>query len=118
MFLDGTLIVQIIHFWIAYLLLKYIFFKPAIAFLLEEENTLRNNRTIFLYKQDIIRQKEWENKEFWNQTQQQLQKELPDIKNLPVSNIPIQETVQIEPLPKQELIANLTNIVKERALHG
>ena len=52
--INGTLFVQIFHFFVAYLMLKYILFKPALAIVfLQEERILQLNHDIVLLKNTV-----------------------------------------------------------------
>lgn len=52
--INGTLFLQMFHFFVAYLLLKYILFKPALAVVIaHEERVLQLNHDIVLLKNTV-----------------------------------------------------------------
>ncbi len=79
MLINATLIVQIIHFIIAYFILRFLFFKPAIG---ELEIETRNEKYLKDTIEDVnvaISQKEDERIKRWQELQLYYQENKPDI---------------------------------------
>ena len=66
MTLNGTLVIQVINFCIAYFLLRWLYFKPAIALIQKEEefNVLLKN-TITEHSL-VIKQNDQRRQEYWS----------------------------------------------------
>ncbi len=79
-FINFTLIVQAINFFIAFFLIKYLFFKPIVAQIQAEDdfqesllNTVQANRT-------LVAQKEQELRAQWQSAQDHFKENTPSLK--------------------------------------
>jgi len=77
--LNGTLIVQAINFCIAYFLLRWLYFKPAIAQIQQEEEVYTHFKNTILERALVIEQKKQQQKEYWLECQRYCKEEMPSI---------------------------------------
>ena len=79
MTLNGTLFAQAINFFIAYVLLRWLYFKPAIAQIKQEEESTTDVKNIISERSLAIERKQQQQKEHWLACQQYCQEQMPSI---------------------------------------
>lgn len=78
--INATLVVQAFHFYIAFLMIKHLFFKP-IFFHIEQENSLQETLINTVQKQQLrVAEKEQAIKDQWQQLRSYFVSESPHIK--------------------------------------
>lgn len=77
--INATLVVQAIHFYIAFLMIKHLFFKPLFA-QIEQENSLQESLISTVQKQQMrVAEKEQALKDQWQQLKAYFAREAPAI---------------------------------------
>jgi hypothetical protein len=79
MTLNGTLIAQAINFCIAYGILRWLYFKPAVAHIQQEEATTTHIKNSIAERQLIIEQKQHQHVMYWRECQQYCQTQMPSV---------------------------------------
>lgn len=79
MTLNGTLVAQAINFGIAYCLLRWLYFKPAIAQIQQEEDVNAHLKNTIVERSALIAQKKQQQKEYWLTCQHYCQDQMPPI---------------------------------------
>jgi hypothetical protein len=90
--INGTLFVQMLHFFVAYLILKYVLFKPGLAIvMIQEERLLQVQHDIALLKntvaQEVNRQKQQQAE--WSHKAVSLKPDIGGIKIEPFLTMPV-----------------------------
>ncbi len=79
MYINATLGVQAVHFFIAYIILKKLLFRPAIAVIESEQAELDSLRSAVAARQVLVAQKERERILRWQEYQQQFLTKIPQL---------------------------------------
>lgn len=83
-FINGTLIVQALHFGIAFYLIKYLFFKPVLAHITAEDSLQESLIAGVQEHQSQVAAKELELKEHWESVRRYFAENVPVLRVSPV----------------------------------
>jgi len=120
MTLNGTLIVQAINVAIAYFILRWLYFKPAIVQIQQQQAATTHVKNTIVECSSIIEQKKQQQKEFWIECQQYCQKQMPAIAKSDVTVqliTPAIEHVSYDEHQLKELANVVTNALTQRIDH-
>ncbi len=85
-----TLVVQMIHFFIAYMVIKYLFLKPGYAVVATDAHRLKQIRSRIVARQELIAHKNTYKQTRWNLFKDFFYKQKPQVrKEYTVSTAPI-----------------------------
>ena len=82
-FINCTIIVQAINFFIAFFIIKYFFFKPVLAQINAEDSLQESLLATIQTHRATVAQKEQELAEQWGAAQQYFDKNIPSIRQEP-----------------------------------
>lgn len=120
MTINLTLVVQMAHFLIAYVLISKFFLKPGYDAVKSDENRLRQIRSLIEEEQQQVAQKELEKRSRWQQCQHYFYKNRPVVQTDRVGLVPLGNQVPFpEPSEKElkELAHEVSVHLKEKMLH-
>jgi len=99
MYINATIIVQAVHFFIAYLLLKHFFLRPAFAIIDTEQAEKAVLQATVDSRLVVVQQKEGAQREHWRSAQRALVAMVPPISKLPVVVKGGIAATALEPIP-------------------
>ena len=122
MVINLTLIVQIIHFFIAYMLISRLVLKPGLALVQQEQNEKQRALQRVAAEQAVAADKQEIRKQRWKLCQEYFNEHKPlELHVARMRTISSRRQVQIEPLDKQQL-ENLMHVIvkklKAKVAHG
>lgn len=79
MYINATLLIQAFHFFVAYIILKQLLFKPAIAVIEGEQAEHDSLRAAVAARHVLVQQKERERLGQWREYQQQFLIKIPPL---------------------------------------
>lgn len=115
-----TLIVQIVHFLIAYVLISKFFLKPGYDAVKSDENRLRQIRSLIEEEQQQVAAKELKKRSRWQACQQYFYKNRPVVETQRAGLVPlVQQGPYSEPSQKElkELAHEVSMSLKEKMIH-
>ncbi len=115
-----TLIVQIVHFLIAYVLISKFFLRPGYEAVKSDENRLRQIRSLIEEEQQHVAAKELKKRSRWQACQQYFHKNRPIVETQSVGLVPLSHQAPFpEPSEKElkELAHDVSMSLKEKMLH-
>lgn len=80
-FINGTLIVQVFNFGIAFVLIKYFFFKPVLAHIAAEDSLQESLIASVQEHQSHVAAKEQELKEHWQSVRRYFAEHVPSLRS-------------------------------------
>lgn len=117
MFHLGTFFIQMLHFSVAYILLTTLFFKPVIAFIMQEEEGEKKRLEAVVLNQALIAKKTTENQELWSHAQKQLQQSAPEVELVQPSLEIVESLGPVSVVQKEQVITDLAKFVVDRVVH-
>lgn len=75
--INCTIIIQMINFFIGFLMLKYLLFKPAAKHILEEENAEKSIKRKILGQKKLLEKKIEEKNQIWQKYEKYFKKNCP-----------------------------------------
>lgn len=118
MLINATLIVQIIHFFIAYLILRFLFFAPAYKEFESEKHTENRFKDTIEEVNAVIAQKEQERARTWQELQFFYQANRPEVSDSDLyffRNVtPQLQTPQIQEQEVSRLVEQSSNDLKNK----
>jgi len=120
MVVNATLFVQAFNFFIAYLMLRFLLFKPAMK-AIEQERQERDHLDAQISEREKILQKKAEEKEKgWAKKQKAFQKAAPDVRTKQVAHAqvqPEQKPVAPEPKELEKLVDEVQQELEKKVRH-
>ena len=121
MTLNGTLIAQAINFCIAYVLLRWLYFKPAIVQIQQEEEITTHVKNTISSRSLAIKQKQRQQKEQWLACQQYCQEQMPSIAQpdifVSATDAPVVEQLVCDDAELKKLSDAVTQVLVQRIDH-
>ncbi len=121
MTLNGTLVAQAINFFIAYVLLRWLYFKPAIAQIKQEEESTTDVKNIISERDLAIKRKQQQQKEYWLACQQYCKEQMPSIRKPDflafVADAPVIEQLVCDETELKQLSNVVTDVLVQRIDH-
>lgn len=117
MTINFTLFVQIINFYIAYKILIYLFLKPILEVIKEEENKQKELVDEVTFQSEKLALKKIDKQERWRECQREFDKIKPTIKEFNIRKIDSREISKFDTSSrdiKNKLISNLISALKEK----
>lgn len=118
--LNMTLVIQMINFWIAYVILTRLLLKPAITLVQSEDQRVMNLQTTVQELTEAVARKTLEHEQEWHSMRERLQQKKPsEVLSKIVMTQPRIEEI-IEPVDENEiqiLSAQLKNFIVHRIVH-
>jgi hypothetical protein len=118
--LNGTLVVQAINFCIAYWLLRWLYLKPAIAQIHQEEAVVIHLKSTIVDRSLIIDQKKRQQKEYWLACQQHCQERMPSMAQpdtVSLQGLPALEQPTYDPAALRKMSDTITDVLVKRIDH-
>ncbi len=78
--LNGTFLVQAIHFFIAYLIMDRLLLRPVVRVITQDQQEKKQAQQAVQYEADTVKQLEHDRSRAWNATCKAFVKEMPPIK--------------------------------------
>lgn len=120
MTLNGTLIAQAINFCIAYFILRWLYFKPAIAQIQQEEAITTQIKNTIVERSSTIKHKQQQQKKYWLECQHYCQERMPSEQKPTVtmkSTAPALEQLSYEVTQLKQLSDTVTDVLVQRIDH-
>jgi hypothetical protein len=120
MTLNGTLVAQAINFCIAYCILRWLYFKPAIAQIKHDEALTKQVKNAIAERVLTIGHKQQQQKEYWLECQHYCQERMPSVQKPMVaikSSIPALEQVRYDVTQLKQLSDTVTDMLVQRIEH-
>jgi len=120
MLINGTLLVQIFHFLIAYVLLRYLFFKPVYGIIEKEDNAQKKQQDLLQDQKTRIAQQITLKREAWQECQHYFKHHAPSLVNqepidhkvpgIIVSAVPQEQVQKIRKELKELIISKVEHV--------
>lgn len=119
MTLNLTLVIQVAHFLIAYMLLSRFLFRPGYEFLKADENRLQQLKTLIVVEQEKLAEKQEYKRKRWQHCQNYFSLNRPQIER---EMLGLRSTQSIEQLPTftqkeiEEAATTISRTIREQVL--
>ncbi len=110
--INATLIVQAFHFFVAYLLFRTLFFRPAVKAIQEEQQEKDGLKSVLAEREVALEKKSEEKKRAWQKAQEQFAQATPPVVGSRVERIDV-EPAEAAELPSNDEIESLAEDVKQ-----
>jgi|SRR5579859_1009685 len=118
MYINATLLVQAVHFLIAYFLLRFFLYKPIVALIQKKDQDKFALMQNISDKKVIIASKEESLAHYWSQRQQDLLSKKPKIQEIIFTAPPqIQAIEEISQEQLDKLVHQVSELIVNRADH-
>ncbi len=109
--LNSTLIVQAIHFAIAYGIIKYLFFQPVYALIQQERAEQEQRENALAYAKQLITQKERKLVMSWQESQDYFARHIPALES---SDLHLHKDIipelRVEPIKPETIYAAVRDV--------
>jgi hypothetical protein len=116
-----TLVIQVIHFWVAYFILSRLLFKPAYDLIVADEQQARALEKQINRVETTIAEQTTNNKHEWVRLQQDLQKQVPPTQYAMVKAAAREPAPQPRVVSEQEvqaLVVQTRDMIMNRVSNG
>lgn len=121
MTLNGTLIAQAINFGIAYCLLRWLYFKPAIAQIQQENADVAHINNSMVERCVIIAQKQQQQQMHWQKCQEYCKEHAPSMQKpdlfAPKDGYVVEQPMIYDDATLEKLTNDVTNMLVQRIEH-
>lgn len=120
MTLNGTLIAQAINFCIAYCMLRWLYFKPAITQIQQEEAITTQVKNAIAERSLTIEHKQQQQKKYWLECQHYCQERMPSVQKPAVtmkSTVPAIEQLSYDVTQLKQLSDTVVDVLVQRIDH-
>lgn len=110
--INATLFVQMVHFLIAYVLLRRFLFKPVASVIFAQRAYYTKLKDVIEHEEHAIIRKQEQQKEQWNIFQQEWQEAVPSLERRDTKKFP-ELIIQKVPLSKDVLSKEVQKVVQD-----
>lgn len=119
-FINGTLVVQLIHIACAYVLLDKFLLKYAVAVIQEDEHKEKTIRASLEREQALVREKEMAKAKAWNHMRRRFLESAPslDVSGTPQRSISLESSIEPSPHDVEQYVREVAQAIKAKVDHG
>lgn len=118
MYINATLLVQAVHFLIAYSLLRFFLYKPVVALIQKRDADKKALIENIAHKAAIIAQKEESIENYWQTKQQELLAQRPELKEQLVVSFGKEQMIEEIPHAEvEQLVEQVSKAIVNRIDH-
>ena len=103
MVINATMLVQAFNFFIAYLLLRTLLFKPAIKAIQEEQREEEHLKTLIKEREEKLQDIEEQKKQAWQEAQEEFSNATPEVKPEYITKVDVEPVVEEKKLTDKEI---------------